>query len=91
MGQTAKARWSGIPDVRTSAVLVARCVALSCAAVIEPANLALFFAATLVLAITPVRQGAAARPDLIRRGHEASGGAMIVLGVGPALTRRAAV
>lgn len=37
-----------------------------------------------------VREGAAARPHLIRRLREASGGAMIALGVGLALARRPA-
>src|SRR5437879_6164314 len=37
-----------------------------------------------------VRQGAAARPALIRRLREASGAAMIALGVGLALARRPA-
>jgi threonine/homoserine/homoserine lactone efflux protein len=35
-----------------------------------------------------IRTGAAARPDLIRRLREASGGAMIALGVGLALAKR---
>ncbi len=37
-----------------------------------------------------IRSGAAARPDLIRRLREASGGAMIALGLGLALARRPA-
>ena len=37
-----------------------------------------------------IRDGAAARPTLIRRLREASGGAMIALGIGLALTKRPA-
>jgi threonine/homoserine/homoserine lactone efflux protein len=42
----------------------------------------------VALAAAGVRAGAAARPGLIRRLREASGGAMIALGLGLALARR---
>jgi len=48
------------------------------------ADLAVAFAASAI------RTGAAARPSLIRRLREASGGAMIALGVGLALVKRPA-
>ena len=41
-------------------------------------------------AASGIRQGAAARPGLVRRLREVSGGAMIALGVGLALARRPA-
>lgn len=41
-------------------------------------------------AASGIRQGAAARPDLVRRLRELSGGAMIALGIGLALARRPA-
>lgn len=41
-------------------------------------------------AVSGIRSGAAARPGLVRRLHEVSGGAMIALGVGLALARRPA-
>jgi len=44
----------------------------------------------VAFAASGIREGAAARPGLIRRLREASGGAMIALGVGLALTRRPA-
>ena len=44
----------------------------------------------VAFAASGVRQGAAARPALIRRLREASGAAMIALGVGLALARRPA-
>jgi threonine/homoserine/homoserine lactone efflux protein len=44
----------------------------------------------VALAAGRIREGATARPSLIRRLREASGGAMIALGVGLALTRRPA-
>jgi threonine/homoserine/homoserine lactone efflux protein len=44
----------------------------------------------VAIAAGGVRQGAAARPALIRRLREASGAAMIALGVGLALARRPA-
>jgi threonine/homoserine/homoserine lactone efflux protein len=44
----------------------------------------------VALAASRVRDGAAARPALIRRLREASGAAMIALGVGLALTKRPA-
>jgi hypothetical protein len=37
-----------------------------------------------------IRDGAAARPALVRRLREASGGAMVALGVGLAFARRTA-
>jgi threonine/homoserine/homoserine lactone efflux protein len=43
-----------------------------------------------VLAATRIRESATARPGLIRRLREVSGGVMIALGVGLALTRRPA-
>lgn len=42
----------------------------------------------VALAASGIRTGAAARPGLIRRLREASGGAMIALGVGLAIARR---
>jgi len=42
----------------------------------------------VAVAASRVRQGAAARPDLIRRLRQASGGAMIALGLGLAFARR---
>lgn len=42
----------------------------------------------VALAASAVRQGAAARPSLIRRLREASGAAMIALGIGLAAARR---
>lgn len=67
-------------------------------------QLALYVAAALLLAVTPGagifyvaartlaggRAGAAARPGLIRRLREGSGGAMVALGIGLALARRPA-
>jgi threonine/homoserine/homoserine lactone efflux protein len=44
----------------------------------------------VAFAASGVREGAAARPGLIRRLREASGGAMIALGVGLALAKRPA-
>ena len=44
----------------------------------------------VALAAAGVRAGAAARPGLVRRLREASGGAMIALGLGLALARRPA-
>lgn len=44
----------------------------------------------VAFAASGIREGAAARPNLIRRLREASGGAMIALGVGLALARRPA-
>jgi threonine/homoserine/homoserine lactone efflux protein len=44
----------------------------------------------VAFAASGIREGAAARPGLIRRLREASGGAMIALGVGLALARRPA-
>jgi threonine/homoserine/homoserine lactone efflux protein len=44
----------------------------------------------VALAASGVREGAAARPALIRRLREASGAAMIALGIGLALARRPA-
>lgn len=44
----------------------------------------------VALAAARIRTGAAARPALIRRLREASGGAMVALGVGLALARRPA-
>lgn len=44
----------------------------------------------VALAASRIRTGATARPGLIRRLREASGGAMIALGVGLALARRPA-
>jgi threonine/homoserine/homoserine lactone efflux protein len=46
--------------------------------------------ATVVLAASRIRESARARPNVIRRIREASGGAMIALGIGLALTRRPA-
>lgn len=46
--------------------------------------------ATVVLAASRIRESARARPKVIRRIREASGGAMIALGIGLALTRRPA-
>jgi threonine/homoserine/homoserine lactone efflux protein len=46
--------------------------------------------AMVVLAASRIRESARARPNVIRRIREASGGAMIALGVGLALTRRPA-
>lgn len=45
----------------------------------------------VAIAASRIRSGAAARPGLIRRLREASGAAMIVLGLGLALARRPAV
>lgn len=42
----------------------------------------------VAFAASGIREGAAARPRLIGRLREASGGAMIALGVGLALTKR---
>lgn len=55
-------------------------------------SVALNTLADLVVAFAAggIRDGAAARPGLIRRLREASGGAMIVLGVGFALAKRPA-
>lgn len=55
-------------------------------------SVALNTLADLVVAVVAggIRSGAAARPALIRRLREASGGAMIALGVGLALVRRPA-
>jgi threonine/homoserine/homoserine lactone efflux protein len=44
----------------------------------------------VAFAASGIREGAAARPGLIRRLREASGGAMIALGVGLALAKRPA-
>ena len=44
----------------------------------------------VAFAASGIRTGAAARPGLIRRLREASGGAMIALGVGLALAKRPA-
>jgi threonine/homoserine/homoserine lactone efflux protein len=44
----------------------------------------------VAFAASRIREGAAARPGLIRRLREASGGAMVALGVGLALARRPA-
>ncbi len=44
----------------------------------------------VALAAAGVRAGAAARPGLVRRLHEASGAAMVALGLGLALARRPA-
>jgi threonine/homoserine/homoserine lactone efflux protein len=44
----------------------------------------------VAFAASRIREGAAARPGLIRRLREASGSAMIVLGIGLALARRPA-
>ncbi|MCF4127612.1 hypothetical protein [Methylobacterium sp. SyP6R] len=49
----------------------------------DPTSFALFCAAALVLAVTP-------GPASVRRLREASGAAMIALGVGLALARRPA-
>jgi threonine/homoserine/homoserine lactone efflux protein len=46
--------------------------------------------AAVVLAANRIRESATARPNLIRRLREFSGGAMIALGVGLALTKRPA-
>jgi threonine/homoserine/homoserine lactone efflux protein len=46
--------------------------------------------AVVTLAASRIRESATARPGLIRRLREVSGGAMIALGVGLALTRRPA-
>jgi len=46
--------------------------------------------ATVTLAASRIRESATARPGLIRRLREVSGGAMIALGIGLALTRRPA-
>jgi threonine/homoserine/homoserine lactone efflux protein len=46
--------------------------------------------AMVVLAANRIRESARARPNVIRRIREASGGGMIALGVGLALTRRPA-
>lgn len=46
--------------------------------------------AVVVLAASRIRESATARPSLIRRLREISGGAMIALGVGLALTKRPA-
>ena len=46
--------------------------------------------AVVTLAASRIRESATARPSLIRRLREISGGAMIALGVGLALTRRPA-
>ena len=55
-------------------------------------SVALNTLADVVVAFTAsgIRDGAAARPTLIRRLREASGGAMIALGIGLALTKRPA-
>lgn len=55
-------------------------------------QLALYFAADFVLAFAAsgIRKGAGARPALIRRPREASGAAMIALGIGLALAKRPA-
>jgi len=55
-------------------------------------SVALNTLADIVVAFTGngIREGAAARPGLIRRLREASGGAMIALGVGLALAKRPA-
>jgi threonine/homoserine/homoserine lactone efflux protein len=45
----------------------------------------------VALAASGVREGAGARPALIRRLRAVSGGAMVALGVGLALARRPAV
>lgn len=42
----------------------------------------------VVLAASRIRQGAATRPNLVRRLREASGAGMIVLGIGLSLARR---
>jgi threonine/homoserine/homoserine lactone efflux protein len=42
----------------------------------------------VAFAASSIRQGAAARPALIRRLREASGGAMVALGIGLALAKR---
>jgi threonine/homoserine/homoserine lactone efflux protein len=44
----------------------------------------------VAFAASSIREGAAARPALIRRLREASGGAMAALGIGLALARRPA-
>lgn len=44
--------------------------------------------AAVVLGASRIRQGATARPNMIRRLREISGGAMIALGVGLALAKR---
>jgi threonine/homoserine/homoserine lactone efflux protein len=46
--------------------------------------------AVVTLAASRIRESATARPNLIRRLREISGGAMFALGVGLALTRRPA-
>lgn len=45
----------------------------------------------VAFAASRIREGAAARPGLIRRLQEASGGAMIALGIGLALAKRPAL
>ncbi|SFJ80469.1 Threonine/homoserine/homoserine lactone efflux protein [Bosea sp. OK403] len=44
----------------------------------------------VAFAASGIRDGAAARPDLVKRLREASGGAMIALGIGLALAKRPA-
>jgi threonine/homoserine/homoserine lactone efflux protein len=60
--------------------------------VLGTVSVALNTAADIVVAVAAsgIRDDAAARPTLIRRLREASGGAMIALGLGLALARRPA-